>query len=57
MKELEHLTEMVVRDDVSSGEVVAALIDVQERVGISEVVSKIATRLAETLQTVVTKSG
>ena len=57
MKELGELMTMVGDDEVSPGEKSAALIDVQARIGVSTVVGKIATKLAEGLQSVVTKSG
>jgi hypothetical protein len=57
MKQLEELMVKVGDDSVSPGEKQAALMDVQGRVGVSSVVSKIAQHLAEGIQTVVTKSG
>ena len=57
MKELERVVALVADDNVSTGQKTAALMDVNSRIGVSQVVSKIATHLAETLQTVVTKSG
>jgi hypothetical protein len=57
MKELEGLMTMVGDDDVSPGEKSAAMMDVQARIGVSTVVGKIATHLAEGLQSVVVKSG
>lgn len=57
MKELENLMTMVGDDDVSPGVKSAAMMDVQARVGVATVVGKIATHLAEGLQSVVTKSS
>jgi hypothetical protein len=57
MKQLEDLMVMVGDDSVGPGEKQAALMEVQGRVGVSSVVSKIAQHLAEGIQTVVTKSG
>ena len=56
-KELKNVMSMVGDDKVSPGEKVAALMDVQEKIGVATVVGKIATKLAEGLQSVVTKSG
>ena len=57
MKEFERVVKLVADDNVSTGQKTAALMDVNSRIGVSQVVSKIATHLSETLQTVVTKSG
>jgi hypothetical protein len=55
MKELGELMAMVGDDNVSPGQKTAAAMDVQARVGVATVVGKIATKLAEGLQSVVTK--
>jgi hypothetical protein len=56
-KEIEGLIRLASDDNVTPEEKAFALIDVNERIGVSKLVSKIATDLSQTLQTVVTKSG
>jgi hypothetical protein len=57
MKEMHQLLNMAGNPDISAGEKTAILLDVQERVGLAKVVQKVAERLVDGLQTVVTKSG
>jgi hypothetical protein len=57
MKELENTVLHLHSDNVTPGQKIALMMDVHERIGVSKIVSKIATDVAQTLQTVVTKSG
>jgi hypothetical protein len=59
MKELQRLIVLSAEDNdnVTPGQKTAMMMDVHERIGVSKLVSKIATDLSQTLQTVVTKSG
>jgi hypothetical protein len=57
MNELRQLVTISGDPSVSAGEKTAMLLDTQERIGLARVVSKMADKLSEGLQTVVTKSS
>jgi hypothetical protein len=57
MKEWEVVAPLLQSDNVTHGQKIAMLSEMHDRVAVSQLVSKIATDVAQTLQTVVTKSG
>lgn len=57
MKEWEDMAKLIHSDKVTPGQKMVMLMDVEERIGVSTIVNKISTQLAQALQTVVTKSG
>jgi hypothetical protein len=57
MDELRQLVTISGDPTISAGEKMAMLVDTQERIGLAKVVSKMADKLSEGLQTVVTKSS
>lgn len=57
MQELKGLVSLLGDETASADDKTVALIDVQTRLGVANIVGKIATHTAESLQTVVTKSG
>lgn len=56
-KQLDELVAKLNDPRVSPGEQQAAVLDVEERIGTAKLVSQISQKLAEGLQSVVTKSG
>jgi hypothetical protein len=57
MKEWEIAFPLMLSDKVTPGQKIAMMLDIDERMGVAKLVTKISTELAQTLQTVVTKSG
>lgn len=56
-KQLDEMVAKLNDPHVSPGAQMAAVLDVEERIGTAKLVSQIAQKLAEGLQSVVTKSG
>jgi hypothetical protein len=56
-KQLDEMVAKLNDPRVSPGEQQAAVLDVEERIGTARIVSQISQKLAEGLQSVVTKSG
>jgi hypothetical protein len=57
MKELHQAVTLSGDPNLSTAQKTAMLVDTQERIGLSRVVGKLAEKLAEGLQSVVTKAG
>jgi hypothetical protein len=57
MKQWESVVPLMHSDKVTPGQKITMMLEIEERIGVAKLVTKISTELAQTLQTVVTKSG